>query len=198
MALSGYKKSFWIVLFIAILVILIGGSAVGVYLIKYSAMSERLCGQCHSDIVQLWSASKGHPSEQTRCYECHSRGLRILPEEWNFVKHARDQLVPREYLADDDLTSQRCLDCHEEVLEFGYTYKKEIIKINHRFHREEGLECVNCHRTSGHEYMAEGTNRPTVAECLDCHRREFEGPPKNQLCLNCHGLMLVPGKQWYE
>lgn len=197
MASPKYKKPFWLIISLALFFSLLGGGYVAFRLIKYSATSERVCGQCHPDLIPLWRESKGHPAKQTRCYECHSWGMRVLPEGWNLFRHARDQLVPPQYLADDDLTSQRCLECHEDILGFGYSYKKEIIKFDHRFHMTEWLDCVDCHRSSGHEYMNEGTNRPTISECLECHRKEFEGPPKNQMCLNCHGVMLVPGKQLY-
>ena len=119
-----------------------------------------------------------------------------MPQDWNIFRHYRDQLAPPEYVADDELTSERCLDCHEEILNLDYKVKRKVIKFTHRFHIQEGLNCVDCHRTAGHEYMAKGTNRPSIRECLDCHRREFEGPPKNQKCLNCHDVMLTPGRLW--
>lgn len=191
-----YKKKGWVFLSLLILIVLIGGGSIGAYLIRYSGTNERVCGQCHPEIRELWQNSKGHPAGQTTCFQCHSPEGRIIPKGWNLVKHSRDQLVPPEYLADDILTSQRCLDCHKDVLDLGYKVKKKVIKFNHRFHHQEGLDCVECHRTSGHEYMRGGTNRPSISECLECHRREFEGPPKNQKCLNCHDVMLAPGKTW--
>jgi hypothetical protein len=122
--------------------------------------------------------------------------MKILPSDWDLLRHARDQFVPPEYLADDELTSQRCLDCHKDVLEWGYQIKKKVIKYNHRIHRQEGLECVDCHRTAGHDYMTGSTNRPSIPECVECHIREFNGPPKSQKCLNCHEVMLAPGRTW--
>lgn len=189
-----YKKKFWVILSLMIAVILVGGGSIIAYFVRYSAMDERVCGQCHPELIDMWRESKGHPAEKTRCHHCHSRGHKIVPRDWNLIRHARDQLVPPEYLADDELTSQRCLDCHQDVLDLGYIVKKKILKFNHRFHHGEGLTCVDCHRSAGHEYMTDGTNRPSVSECLDCHRREFEGPPKNQKCLNCHDVMLAPGR----
>lgn len=191
-----YKKQFWVIICLMVIVILIGGGGVIAYLVRYSATDERVCGQCHPELIEMWRKSNGHPAEKTKCYECHSQGLKIIPKEWNLIKHARDQFVPPEYLADDELTSQRCLECHIDVLDLGYELKKKVIKFNHRFHIGEDLDCVDCHRRAGHEYMAGGSNRPSVLECLECHRREFEGPPKNQKCLNCHDVMLVPGKKW--
>lgn len=191
-----YKKKFWIISGLITLVILIGCGTIGAYLVRYSATSESSCERCHPELIGLWKKSNGHPAQQTNCYECHSRKQRFLSGDWNFVRQARDCFVPPEYLADDEVTSQRCLDCHEDVLNFGYKVKKKVIKFTHRLHQQEGLACVDCHRTAGHEYMAGGTNRPTIEECLPCHRREFEGPPKNQKCLNCHDVMLVPGKSW--
>lgn len=189
-----YKKQFWLLVGLIVLVILIGGGMVGAYFVRYSATGELVCRQCHPEISELWRKSNGHPADQTGCYECHSRALEFAPKGWNVIKHARDQFVPPEYLADDELTSQRCLECHGDVLNLGYKVKKRVIKFNHRFHYGEGLDCVDCHRQAAHEYMTGGTNRPSIFECLDCHLREFEGPPKNQKCLNCHDVMLAPGK----
>lgn len=194
MLLPKSKKTFWVTLGMVLAVIVISSGSVIGYLVRFSGTDQRVCEQCHPELVELWRASKGHPAAQTRCHHCHAHGHRVLPEGWNVIKHARDQLVPPEYLADDALTSQRCLDCHPEVLELGYMSKKKTLKFTHRIHHGESLTCVDCHRTAGHEYLTDGTNRPGILECLECHRKEFEGPPKNQKCLNCHDVMLVPGK----
>ena len=189
-----FKKKFRLLFALFILILLISAGYVTAFLARYSATSERVCRQCHPELSELWIKSNGHPSDQTSCYQCHSREFTFKPEGWNVFQHFRDQLAPPEYLADDGLTSQRCLECHLDILEFNYQVKKKVIQFNHRYHRDEGLECVDCHRSTGHEYMTEGTNRPSVTECLECHIREFEGPPKNQKCLNCHDVMLAPGK----
>lgn len=196
MVSSNHKRPLKISLALVIIIILIGSGSLIAYLIRYSATSERVCQQCHPEIITLWKNSNGHPSDQTKCYECHSQTHKAIPKDLNFFKHARDILAPPEYLADDPLTSQRCLDCHEDILNPGYKLKKQIIKMNHRFHHEEGLTCTDCHRSAGHEYATGGTNRPSVEDCLNCHLKEFEGPPKNQKCLNCHDVMLAPGKTW--
>jgi len=196
MFFSNYKKPYRIIMGFIILVILIGGGYAVAYLVRYSATNEGVCEQCHPEHIEMWRNSKGHPADTTSCFECHSRGLKIIPKEWNIIKHARDQLVPPEYLADDELTSQRCLECHQDVLNLGYEVLKKVIKFTHRYHLGEGLDCVDCHRTATHEYIANGTNRPSISECLECHLKEFEGPPKNQRCLNCHEVMLAPGKTW--
>lgn len=173
-----FKKQFWILLCAVLFLILVsGGSMVG-YLVHFSATNAKICETCHPKIGEAWRNSHGHPAETTTCYECHS-------------SHS---LIPPEYIADDDLTSKRCLDCHPEVLELGYELKKKIVKFTHRYHREEGLECVDCHRTAGHAYEQGGTNRPTAKECMECHFKEFTGPPKSQKCLNCHDVMLAPGR----
>ncbi len=196
MSAPKHKRQFWIVLSLLILFILIiAGGGIG-YLIRYSATSDKVCRQCHPELIDLWKNSNGHPADSTTCYECHSEGMKIVPANWNVLKHARDQFVPPEYLADDSLTSQRCLECHQDVLEWGYQIKKKVIQFTHRIHWQEDLECVNCHRTAGHEYMSGSTNRPSIQECLECHIREFQGPPKNQKCLNCHDVMLAPGRTW--
>lgn len=196
MRLSKYKKSFRILFFLIVIVIVVGGGMGVAYLVRHSATNDQECTRCHPELRVLWRTSKGHPAEETGCYQCHSRGLEIIPKQWNIIRHTRDQLVPHEYLADDELTSQRCLDCHSDVLNLGYKVKKKVINFTHRYHFGEGLVCVDCHRMAGHEYMTSGTNRPSILECLECHRREFEGPPKNQKCLNCHEVLLAPGKSW--
>lgn len=193
---SRFKKRFWVILALSVAAIfcIAGGSVL--YLVRYSATSEKVCGQCHPDIIELWKNSAGHPAESTTCYECHSKGTRLLPDGWNIFAHARDQFVPPEYLADDGLTSQRCMDCHLDVMDLGYALKKKIIKFNHRVHFQEGLQCIGCHRTAGHEFLTGGTNRPSIPECLECHYREMDGPPKDRECLNCHEVMLAPGRTW--
>ncbi len=176
-------------------VICIVAGAVG-YLVRYSATSERVCAQCHPELIELWQNSSGHPAKSTSCYECHSKGFKFSPDRWNILAHARDQFVPPEYLADDELTTQRCMDCHLDVLDLGYTVKKKVIKFNHRFHIQEELDCIGCHRTSGHQYLLGGTNRPSIPECVDCHYREMDGQPKDRECMNCHDVMLAPGRMW--
>lgn len=174
-----YKKRFWtIILSMISIILLVGGGSVG-YLIHYSATNKTVCAQCHQELIELWKNSNGHPAHTTSCFQCHS-----------------DRLFPKEYSADDSLTSQRCLDCHEDVLELGYVVKKKVIQYNHRIHRQEGLDCIACHRNAGHEYLSGGTNKPSISECILCHIREFDGPPKSQECLNCHDVMMAPGRMW--
>jgi hypothetical protein len=196
MSRSKYKKRFWVTLALsgAIVLCIVGGAVA--YLVRYSATSEKVCGQCHPELIEPWKNSTGHPAGSTTCYECHSKGIKFLPDRWNILAHARDQFVPPGYLADDGLTSQRCMDCHADVLDLGYIVKKKVIKFNHRLHFQDGLECIGCHRTAGHEYLMEGTNRPSIPECLDCHYREMDGPPKDRECRNCHEVMLAPGRMW--
>jgi hypothetical protein len=193
-----YKKPFRIILASAILVILVGCGSLVAYLVRYSATSDRVCQRCHPEITALWEKSNGHPADQTKCFACHSQAHRILPANLNLLRHLRDNLVPPEYLADDQQTSQRCLDCHQDVLEADFQPKKKTIKINHRYHQAECLSCTDCHRTAGHEYLTDGSNRPTVEECLHCHLKEFEGPPKSLKCLNCHDVLLAPGRTWQD
>jgi uncharacterized protein with PIN domain len=194
MPLPKYKKQFWLVISIGIVVILLAGGGLSVYLVRYSATNDRVCAQCHPELIDPWKESKGHPADTTSCHECHSPGQKILPSDWNIVRHIRNQIAPPEYLADDILTSQRCLDCHADILDLGYEVKKKVIKFTHRYHIDEGLECVDCHRTAGHAYMIGSTNRPSIDECRDCHIMEFTGPPKSQKCLSCHEVILTPGK----
>lgn len=196
MSRSRYKKRFWVILALSaglVLCILIGAVA---YLVRYSATSEKVCGQCHPELIEPWRNSSGHPAESTTCYECHSKGFKLSPESWNLLAHARDQFVPPIYMADDELTSERCMDCHLDVLNPGYDVQKRVIKYNHRVHFQDGLECVGCHRTAGHQYLSGGTNRPSIPECVDCHIREMNGPPKDRECRNCHEVMLAPGRVW--
>ena len=127
MRLPKYKKQFWLVLSIGIVVLLLAGGGLSVYLVRYSATSDRVCLDCHPELIDLWRASNGHPSDSTSCHECHSPGRKILPSDWGIGRHVRDQIAPPEYLADDSLTSQRCLDCHLEVLNLGYEVKKKVI-----------------------------------------------------------------------
>ena len=191
-----YKKSFWLVIGLFIIIFLVGGGGLIAYLVRYSATNKIVCATCHPEIVKLWKNSNGHPAKEASCSDCHSPGRKITPDNWNILKHARDQIAPPEYLADDSLTSQRCLDCHEDILDHGYISKKQVIKFTHRFHTSEGLICVDCHRSAGHAYQDNGSNRPSVSECVSCHLKEFSGPPKSAKCLNCHQVILAPGKTW--
>lgn len=194
MPLPKYKKQFWAVVSIGIFIILCAGGGLSFYLIRYSATSDRVCFECHPELVDLWKNSNGHPADSTSCHECHSPGRKLLPSDWQIGKHVRNQIAPSEYSADDSLTSQRCQDCHADVLTLGYKVKKKVIKFTHRFHIEEGLECVDCHRTAGHAYMEGSSNRPGIEECRACHIKEFFGPPKSQKCLSCHDVILTPGR----
>jgi len=191
-----YKKKFWLITIIAVCIVVFGVGAASVYLVRYSGTSTKVCASCHPVVTSIWQDSHGCPPEETSCIECHSAGSKIIPENWNILRHVRDQIVPPEYIADKDLTSRRCLDCHGDVLDFGYESPKKVIQFTHRYHIEEGLDCADCHKNAGHAYMSGGTNRPTIMECLPCHVKEFTGAPKSAKCLNCHEVMLVPGKEW--
>jgi len=180
MSKTKFRRRFWVIIGTLVLLICTAGGAAVLTLVRYSGRHERSCRQCHPLIYQLWKDSKGHPAQETSCFECHANS---------------HPMVPTEYLADDSLTADRCLGCHEDILDIGYEIKKKIVKFNHRQHIHEGMDCVDCHRSAGHEYMTDGTNRPSILQCQDCHFREFEGPPKNQKCLNCHDVMLAPGKE---
>jgi hypothetical protein len=194
MPLPRYKKQFWLVISIGIVVLLLAGGGLSIYLVRYSATSERVCSGCHPEIIALWKESNGHPADSTSCHECHSPGRTLLPSGLNIGRHIRDQIAPPEYLADDFLTTQRCLDCHPEVLGLGYEVKKKVIKFTHRYHIDEGVECVDCHRSAGHAFITGSTNRPGIKECRDCHIKELTGPPKSQECISCHDVILTPGK----
>ena len=196
MFFSSYKTRYRFIFSVSTLVLLLGTGALVGYFVRYSATDISVCNQCHPELTNLWKNSNGHPAAQTKCYECHSKKFRILPRDLNVFRHYRDQLVPPEYSADDDLISQQCLECHEDILDFGYPVKNKVINFNHRIHLGERLKCMDCHRSSGHEYMAAGSNRPTVYDCINCHYKEFVGPPKNRKCLNCHDVMLAPGRSW--
>ena len=196
MALRRHKKKFWLILFLPVVIVVFGAGAVSVYLVRYSATGTGVCKSCHPEITSLWRASHGCPPETTSCFRCHSEKSRFMAAGWNIFKHVRDRIAPREYVADKSLTSQRCLECHEDVLDFGYEPRKKVIRFTHRSHLGENLDCIDCHKNAGHEYMTSGTNRPTVTECIDCHITEFTGPPKSGKCLNCHDVMLVPGRAW--
>ncbi|MFQ6070741.1 MAG: cytochrome c3 family protein [Candidatus Aminicenantales bacterium] len=178
---AGYKKQFRIALIILLLAVIFGAGAALTYFIRYSGTSTSVCRKCHAELFELWKNSKGHPPEKANCEDCHAR---------------KSVLLPAEFLADDELTSQRCFECHQDVVSSGYILKKKVIKFNHRFHDQEGLKCVDCHREAGHEYQRNGTNRPGSRHCLNCHLKDFLGAPKNQKCLNCHQVMLAPGKKW--
>jgi hypothetical protein len=198
MPLPKYKKRFWVAVSLGITVALLTSVGLGVYLVRISATNDRVCLQCHPKLFALWQKSKGHPAAITSCHECHSQGRKIVPPDWNIARHVRDQIAPPEYLADDLMTSQRCLDCHTDVLDLGYEFKKKVIKFTHRIHIEEGLACVDCHRNAGHSYQTGATNRPSIDECRDCHVKEFTGPPKSQKCFSCHDVILTPGKTFYQ
>lgn len=179
------------VLIVVFLFAAAGGMAM---LARYSSTNTAVCRSCHPEHTELWEHSHGHPAELTGCRQCHSRKFQAVPDGINILEHYRDQLAPPKYLADDQLTDQRCLDCHEDVLSWDYEVQKKIITFSHRIHAQEGLTCIDCHRTAGHVTRANATNRPTVWECVDCHRKEFQGPPANQKCLNCHDVLLIPGR----
>ena len=193
MAEKKVKKRLFAIIMVLAGILLLAGWGVGV-MVRYSATNSTICKQCHPDHIDHWMDSNGHPADQTSCHECHYRKPQHLFQEGTPLGNLRDWVVPPEYVADDQITSQLCMDCHEDVLSLGYTVKKKVIEFNHRIHHTEGLECIDCHRSTGHAIMKNTTNRPGIRECLDCHRKEFDGPPKNLKCLNCHEVMLAPGR----
>lgn len=86
---------------------------------------------------------------------------------------------------------ERCPDCHS-LLDAGIRGRDAIVpSFSHGFHLEQGAACADCHSVPTH--TSDGTRRPPMDKCFDCHSQEDTSAPSGE-CSACHpdGFSLEP------
>lgn len=118
------------------------------------------------------------------CQSCHvepdraariAYGARMLSEFYiSLVDAGREPaLFPKP-------TSAACSDCH---IDLRTVSPSGDLNIPHRAHVDVlEMECIECHRFLVHAAGPEGSNRPPMAGCLECH----DGVVAKSECVSCH------------
>jgi nitrate/TMAO reductase-like tetraheme cytochrome c subunit len=165
------KKSL-LLIGILVLVVAVPTTLLG---IRFFASNPLACKTCHLDIYAMWEESLVHPKAESECQDCHAQN--------------KYQLKPV-YLSDQDTVSSNCESCHEDIFEKTEVEKVKLIKISHKIHLNENLNCVECHRNVTHDRVNPSTYRPRKESCLRCHLREIEGSLEDEACMMCHYIIL--------
>jgi hypothetical protein len=165
----------FLILIAAIILIAI----VPAYLVlSYSVQSNSItCKRCHKEKYEQWKDSKGHPS-YVSCSNCHAGGP-YAPS------------IPPGFLADKGHVNAHCLGCHEDMPEKREFTRKQI-RISHKKHFDEGVECLDCHRNVAHDDPSTNqNNRPSKSACYSCHILQIDGPSEGASCQMCHKIALT-------
>lgn len=73
-----------------------------------------------------------------------------------------------------------CMECHNDIFDkttFG------MIKVDHRLHDAQGLDCNSCHADTEHDPKPK---RVSEASCTKCHKRQGGPVRETKDCPACH------------
>lgn len=164
-------------IFVFISLMALVGIAAGAKYVQIVMTDVIYCLTCHAkeQYVELWKKSEIHPD--IKCADCHS-----IPEE----------LLKFDLSANQDVTSNNCIRCHKYVTEtdkkIHFEFNKMKIHIPHKIHLDMDILCTDCHNNIRHEKRENGTYRPTMKNCFNCH------PEEETSCTQCHphGSLKLP------
>lgn len=158
-----------------IFIIAFAGIAAGAKYVQIVMTDEIYCLTCHAKerYVGFWEKSKIHPD--IKCADCHG-----LPE----------QLLKFDLSAKQVVSSKNCIRCHKDVTEsdqkIHFEFNKMSILIPHEKHLQKGILCTDCHSNIRHEKRKNGTYRPAMHNCFNCH------PKEETSCTQCHPHGSLP------
>lgn len=170
------KMPKWKMVLIIFIIAFAGIAAADKY-VQIVMTHEIYCLSCHKKerYVELWKQSKVHPD--IKCADCHG-----LPE----------QLLKFDLTAKQVVLGKNCIRCHKDVTDadkkIHFEFNKMNILIPHKEHLERGIFCTDCHSNIRHEKRKNGTYRPTMQNCFNCH------PKEKTFCTQCHphGSLKLP------
>jgi len=160
---------------------------------------EGSCSACHAGEISRLSLG-GHAS--VSCRDCHRGGTvaDVIDFRLRLAAMAPAKLGAS-YRPLPAMPSDRCLSCHEAVLE--KVVVAQGIRMNHRATHNAGHACVDCHASIIHD----SPMLPGVAmdECLRCHvvsalSQDCDtchvGPVRREARLRSGSFALVHGPAW--
>jgi uncharacterized membrane protein len=166
-------KTSWLLL----IVLVVAATLVIYFFVQHEVQSASLtCKRCHFELYKTWQASKEHPPSLASCRQCHGGSPMAAS-------------MPPGFSGKNEQVNAHCLVCHLDITE-QVQVERKLIKISHRRHIDEGLGCVECHRTVAHAAPVFQSNRPHKEACYRCHIREIDGSEKDRSCNMCHYIIL--------
>ncbi len=162
-------------------------------LISIEYMSDpKICTSCHEmeKYFESWNEST---HRGVKCYECHyGKGpINFLRGVYHSLGVLQAKVPPYVYLP-ANVSSENCLNCHENIESVGYVSYGEI-NFSHREHLsgyKRGflkLECVSCHR----EIVVGSHIAVKNSTCFVCHFYESPGGVPVSGCPSCHAYRDV-------
>ncbi|MGJ7920306.1 cytochrome c3 family protein [Neobacillus sp. LXY-4] len=179
-----------------------------------STSSSKFCSSCHEMKPQYYTWKASTHSE-VDCVSCH-----IQPGAENFAKAKANGLV-EVYMKTTDkyqapikmpnlIPDEACERCHN-IKTRNFSVSGDLI-IPHTKHKEEGIECVQCHSGTAHGEISDRKvtyksdygkwneklgaslmsdkkfTSPQMDTCMECH--ELQKAPLE--CTACHESTMVP------
>lgn len=163
---------------IIILIALILIATIPLYLVFSDAVQSTsfTCKRCHQELYDQWQRSTQHPPSIASCEQCHG-GKPMAPS------------IPPGFSGKNEQLNDHCLKCHQDVVEKA-TVSLKLIKVSHKKHNDEGMGCLECHRSTAHGAPSLQDNRPPKEACYSCHILEIDGSEKDRSCNMCHHIIL--------
>lgn len=147
------------------------------FLFQHEVQSASLtCKRCHFELHASWQTSKEHPPSLASCRQCHGGSPMAAS-------------IPPGFSGKNEQIDVHCLKCHQEYAD-KVDVKRKLIKVSHRKHTDEGMGCVECHRTIAHAAASFQSNRPHKEACYRCHIQEIDGSENDRSCNMCHHIIL--------
>lgn len=167
-------------------------------------LKPEFCRTCHEMKSNYLSWQKS-PHQGVNCLDCHVEpGLvnllvaqaKASKELFLYLTGGYEKPINKGSKLSKRLSSETCLSCHPEQ-----GLKSSLaVKIDHKPHTREGMNCSYCHNRVGHPGLRYYQERMNMRFCLDCHRKK-KGPTQ---CEACHpeGFKLIPAshetRNWME
>lgn len=93
--------------------------------------------------------------------------------------------------ADSIVNAPSCLSCHRDVLEKTVESEVAKVRVSHVEPYEAGLQCTDCHQTTGHEPVGE-RDAISMRRCVICH----DDKTADSACDTCHlGDITLAGRE---
>lgn len=138
------------------------------------------------------------------CVECHEDPAPVgIPANvgdrgrmiWNRLTGQRTPTLAHDAKArtgvDGIVDASSCLSCHRSVLKRTIESKVAKVRISHIEPYEAGMQCADCHETTGHEPVGERA-AISMRRCIVCHDDKIA----DAACETCHlGDITLAGRE---